>query len=41
VIYVVQGGELDIFDSNTDALEAGITQIDIVGNAVAAVLIDP
>jgi hypothetical protein len=41
VIYVVQGGELDIFDANTDALETGITQIDIVGNAVAAVLIDP
>jgi hypothetical protein len=41
VIYVVQGGELDIFDTNTDALETGITQIDIVGNAVAAVLIDP
>jgi hypothetical protein len=39
-IYVVQGGELDIFDSSTDAL-ANITQIDIVGNAVAAVLIDP
>jgi hypothetical protein len=41
VIYIVQGGELDIFDTNTDALETGITQIDIVGNAVAAILIDP
>jgi hypothetical protein len=41
VIYVVQGGALDIFDTNTDALETGITQIDIIGNAADAVLIDP
>jgi hypothetical protein len=41
VIYVVQGGALDIFDTNTDALETGITQIDIVGAAGDAVLLDP
>lgn len=41
VIYVVQAGELDIFDVNTDALAAGVTQLDIVGKAVDAVLIDP
>jgi hypothetical protein len=41
VIYVVQGGELDIFDTNTDALAANITQLDIVGKAMDAVLIDP
>ncbi len=41
VIYVVQGGALDIFDTNTDALETGITQIDIVGDAQDAVLLDP
>ncbi len=41
VIYVVQGGALDIFDTNTDALETGITQIDIVGNAQDAVQLDP
>ena len=40
VIYVVQAGELDIFDENTDAL-AAITQLDIVGKAVDVVLIDP
>lgn len=40
-IYVVQGGALDIFDTSTDALETGITQVDIVGDAQDAVLIDP
>jgi len=40
VIYVVQAGELDIFDENTDAL-AAITQLDIVGKAVDVVPIDP
>jgi hypothetical protein len=40
VIYVVQAGELDIFDENTDAL-AAITQLDIVGKAVDVVQIDP
>ena len=41
VIYVVQAGELDIFDLNTDAPATGITQLDIVGKAIDAVLIDP
>ncbi len=41
VIYVVQAGELDIFDLNTDALATNITQLDIVGKAMDAVLIDP
>ena len=41
VIYVVQGGALDIFDTNTDALETGITQIDIIGAAKGVVLLDP
>lgn len=41
VIYVVQGGELDIFDTSTDAPEAGITQIDILGKAFGVVQIDP
>ena len=40
VIYVVQGGALDIFDTSTDALETGITPIDIVGDAQDAVLLD-
>jgi hypothetical protein len=39
VIYVVEGGELDIYDTNTDALTA--TQIDIVGHAIDVVQIDP
>lgn len=39
VIYVVQGGELDIFDFTVDALTG--TQIDIVGNAIDVVQIDP
>jgi hypothetical protein len=41
VIYVIQGGELDIFDQNTDAVAAGITQLDFIGKAVDVVLIDP
>ena len=41
VIYVVQAGELDIFDTNTDALAAGVTQLDIIGKAMDVVLIDP
>jgi hypothetical protein len=41
VIYIVQGGELDIFDTTTDALATGITQLDIVGSAVDVVQIDP
>jgi hypothetical protein len=41
VIYIVQGGELDIFDTTTDTLASGVTQLDIVGAAADAVLIDP
>src|SRR5712671_380619 len=41
IIYVVQGAELDIFDTNTDALASGVTQLDVVGKAFDAVLIDP
>ncbi|MFL6386705.1 MAG: hypothetical protein ACJ71U_04395 [Terriglobales bacterium] len=41
IIYVVQGAELDIFDTNTDALASGITQIDVVGKAFDVVQIDP
>jgi hypothetical protein len=41
IIYIVQGGELDIFDTNSDALATGVTQLDIVGKAADVVLIDP
>ena len=41
IIYVVQGGELDFFDTTTDAVATGITLIDVVGKAIDAVLIDP
>jgi len=41
IIYIVQGAELDIFDTNTDALASGVTQLDVVGKAFDAVLIDP
>jgi hypothetical protein len=41
VIYIVQGGELDIFDTGTDALATGVTQLDVVGKAMDVVLIDP
>jgi hypothetical protein len=41
VIYVVEGGELDIFDTTTDALATGITQLDVVGKAIDVVQIDP
>ncbi len=41
VIYVVQGGELDIFDINTDAPSTSITQLDVVGKAVSVLQIDP
>lgn len=39
VVYVAEGGELDIYDTNTDKLTA--TQIDIVGHAFDVVQIDP
>lgn len=41
IIYVVQGAELDIFDTNTDALASGVTQLDVVGKAFDVVQIDP
>jgi hypothetical protein len=41
IIYVVQGAEIDIFDTNTDALASGVTQIDVVGKAFDVVQIDP
>jgi DNA-binding beta-propeller fold protein YncE len=41
VIYIVQGAELDIFDTNTDALVSGLTQIDVIGQAFDVVQIDP
>ena len=41
IIYIVQGGELDIFDTNTDALASGVTQLDVVGKAFDVVQIDP
>ena len=41
IIYVVQGGALDIFDTNADAVATGITPIDIIGKAGDVVQIDP
>lgn len=41
VIYVVQGGELDFFDITTNAVSTTITPIDLVGNAIGLVQIDP
>jgi hypothetical protein len=41
VAYVVQGGELDFFDLNSDAVSTTITPIDIIGKAVGVVQIDP
>src|SRR6476661_2205428 len=41
IIYIVQGSELDIFDTSTDALASGVTQIDVVGKAFDVVQIDP
>jgi hypothetical protein len=41
VAYVIQGGELDFFDLNTDAVSTTITPVDIVGNAIGAIQIDP
>jgi DNA-binding beta-propeller fold protein YncE len=41
IIYVIQGGEIDFFDTNTDAVATGITALDVVGKAFDAVLIDP
>jgi hypothetical protein len=41
VIYVIQGGELDFFDTTTDAVAPGITIVDIIGKAIDVVQIDP
>ncbi|MBZ5490835.1 MAG: hypothetical protein LAO76_07875 [Acidobacteriia bacterium] len=41
IIYVVQGAELDIYDTNTDTLAPGVTQLDVVGKAFDVVQIDP
>lgn len=41
MIYIVQGAEPDIFDTNTDTPASGITQIDIVRAAFDVVQIDP
>jgi DNA-binding beta-propeller fold protein YncE len=41
IIYVVQGAELDIFDTNADILAPGVTQLDVVGAAFDVVQIDP
>jgi hypothetical protein len=41
VIYVIQGGELDIFDITTNLPSTSITQLDLIGNAVGIVQIDP
>jgi hypothetical protein len=41
IIYVVQGSELDIFDTTTDTLAPNVTQIDVVGKAFDVVQVDP
>jgi hypothetical protein len=41
IIYVMQGGELDIFDTGLDAPSPTITQIDIVGLGIDVIQIDP
>jgi hypothetical protein len=41
IIYVIEGGEIDFFDTNTDAVASGITALDVVGKAFDAVQIDP
>jgi hypothetical protein len=41
VIYVIEGGELDIFDITTNLPSTSITQLDIIGNAIGIVQIDP
>ena len=39
VVYVIIGGELQIYDANTSALQT--QQLDIVGHAEQVVLVDP
>jgi hypothetical protein len=41
VIYVVQGAEIDIFDITTSLPSTSINQIDVLGDAVGVVQIDP
>jgi hypothetical protein len=41
VIYVVQGGEIDIFDITTSQPSTSINQIDVLGDALGVVQIDP
>lgn len=41
IVYVVQGGELDFFDVNADAVSTSITPLDVVGLAIDVVQIDP
>jgi hypothetical protein len=41
IVYVVQGGELDFFDTTTDAISTSGTPLDIIGLAIDAVQIDP
>jgi hypothetical protein len=41
IMYVCQGGELDIFDITLDAVSPSITPIDVIGNAFGVVQIDP
>lgn len=41
VIYVVQGGELDFFDTTTGAVSTTITPVDVVGKAFDVLQIDP
>lgn len=41
VIYIVQGGELDIFDITTSLPSTSITQLDVVGKAIDVLQIDP
>jgi hypothetical protein len=41
VIYVVQAGELDIFDTTADAIASNITQLDVIGEAIDVLQIDP
>lgn len=41
IVYVVEGGELDFYDLNTDAISTAITPLDIVGKAIDVVQIDP
>jgi hypothetical protein len=41
IVYVIQGGELDFFDSTTSAVSTTVTPLDISGLAVSVVQIDP